>query len=530
MLENRGLSNCGTARVKTNAKQNPWPCYLEIVALLLILALAAYLRLANRADNPGWYTDEGTHLDIAQNLLCGHIQYLAINQSTLLFAKLPLFELALAGLLRASGGGIGTLRAFTGFLGVASVGLLYWVARRTQGKDTTLALLAALMLAIYPQAVLYSRFGFSYNLLTPLVLLTLLGLWEYLNATPARRGWLALASLAIGAGTVSDLWMFALVAPLAVVILRRRWRDLLWSLPLLALPFGLYAAIMLVKAPQPFLFDLRFTLFRLGKLSLPAQMQTLALNYATLVFQDAWIALAIVGLFLLRPARLRRLSLLTFLLPIVILGRTTALFSLGFYYVVPLLPFVGLGVAAVIRRGVPYASQTVRGALRPLLRGKCLTIGANLILLLIVAAPFATSLVLTVGQVRDGFRTEIDPFLLNPDHARQVAGFVNAHTTHDDVVIASPSLAWLLQANTADVQMSIAATGQGTPDMPADIPTDRFAFNPRYTQARFVVVDNLWRNWATWNVPGMPEMLQQVETWPMVFQAGEIEVYGNPNR
>ena len=42
---------------------------LEIVALCLILTLPAYLRLVNVAGNPAWYTDEGTHLDVAQNLL-----------------------------------------------------------------------------------------------------------------------------------------------------------------------------------------------------------------------------------------------------------------------------------------------------------------------------------------------------------------------------------------------------------------------------------------------------------------------------
>ena len=231
--------------------------FLEVVALCLILALAAYLRLANIADNPGWYTDEGTHLDIAQNLLRGRVQYLAINQSTLMFAKLPLFELLLTGLLGTVGQAIEpmadicTLRALTGVLGVVSVGLLYWVVRRTQqGRDPALALLAALMLAIYPQAVVYNRFGFSYNLLAPLVLLAGLGCWEYLASV--RRRWLVLAALTIGLGGASDLWMFALVAPLALVVLKRNWRDLLWSLPLVLLPFGLYAAVMLATAPQAF--------------------------------------------------------------------------------------------------------------------------------------------------------------------------------------------------------------------------------------------------------------------------------------
>jgi len=514
--------------LETQAKRSPWPRRLEIAALLLILALAAYLRLANRADNPGWYADEGTHLDIAQNLLHGRIQYLAISRSTLLFAKMPLFEILLAGLLHAVGGGIGALRAFTGILGVVSVGLLYWAVRRTQDGAAPLALLAASMLAIYPQAVLYSRFGFSYNLLAPLVLLAYVGLWEYLNAM--RRGWLALASLAVGIGSVSDLWMFTLVVPLTLVVLKRRWRHLLWSLPLSLLPFGLYAAAMLLQAPQAFLFDLHFTLLRLGKLSPPAQLQTLALNYATLVFQDAWIALGLAGLFALRPLRLRRLSLLLFLLPIAILGRTTALFSLGAYYTIPLLPFVGLGVAALVWRGAPRVLKTIEGALRPPLRGWGPAIAAGLLLILAIVTPFVISACMTAGQVRDRFSTHIDPFLIDPHHARKVRRFVNEQSNAGDVVIASPSLAWLLQANTADVQMAIAAAGQGTPDLPGDIPADRFAFDPRPTQARFVIVDNLWRNWAAPSVPGALELLRQVETWPLAFQAGEIEVYANPAR
>ena len=408
--------------------------FLEAAVLCLVLTLATYLRLADVADNPGWYTDEGTHLDIARNLLRGRVQYLAVKQSTLMFAKLPLFELLLAGLLGAFGGGMETLRAFTGVLGVVSVGLLYWIVRRIQ-RDRVLALLAALMLAIYPQAVVYSRFGFSYNLLAPLVLLATLGCWKYLTTT--RRRWLALAALTIGLGGISDLWMFALVAPLALVIPKCNWRDLTWSLPLTLLPFGLYAAVMLTTAPQAFLFDLNFTLFRLSKLSLLIQIRTLIANYSTLVFQDTWIALGLVGLFLLRPARLRRLSLLLFLLPVLILGRTTALYSLGFYYVIPLLPFVGLGMAALLRCGVPYAWQAIhtsntvaaipksrdswlgnhayfsRSSLEISAKGS--TVATALLLLLIVVTPFAASLARTVEQVQSSFRTQVDPFLIDPD-------------------------------------------------------------------------------------------------------------------
>ncbi len=506
----------------------------ELLALLAILTLAAFLRLANLGDNPGWYADEGTHLSIAQNLLRGRIQYMAIGQSTLLFSRLPLFEFVLAGSLDTLGGGIGTLRALTGVFGVVSVGLLYWLARSAQGGSSYLPLLSAAALAVYPQAIVYSRFGFSYNLLAPLVLLACLGLLKYLETQ--ARPWLALSAAAIGVGALSDLWMIVMAAPFALAVLARRWRELVWGMPLLALPLGLYAACMLAIAPQAFLFDMRFVLLRLGQLSLAGQVETLLINYATLILQDGWIALALVGLWLLRPARLQRASLLLFLFPLLILGRTTALYSLGFYYMIPLLPFIGLGIASLIQRGAPYIFQITRDGLLALIKhwghfSHQSTLSASvagLVVALIVISPLLCSTWLMYNQVRAHLSTAIDPFLINPSDARRVAQFINAQADPADVVIASPALGWQIRANVAEPQMALAAAGQATPLLPANIPPERFVFDPHYDRARFVVIDNLWRNWAAFTLPGMPEMMRQITSWPLVFKSGEIEVYSNP--
>jgi hypothetical protein len=43
-----------------------------------------------------------------------------------------------------------------------------------------------------------------------------------------------------------------------------------------------------------------------------------------------------------------------------------------------------------------------------------------------------------------------------------------------------------------------------------------------------VIVDNLWRNWAVPNVPGVFEVLREVEAWPLVLRSGEIAIYQNP--
>jgi hypothetical protein len=458
---------------------------------------------------------------------------MAIRRSTLLFAKLPLFEALLAGSLALWDGGIATLRILTATLGLVSVGLLHLVVRRT-ARDTALALLAALALALHPQAVLYSRMGFSYNLLAPLALLTYLGAWQYLGT--GRRRWLALAALSLGSGALSDLWAFVLLPPLTLTVSARRTRDLAWSLPLALLPFALYAALAARRAPQAFLFDLRFTLSRLGGASLPAQARTLALNYATLL-SDGWFALALIGFFVTPCARSRTLGLAFLLLPIAALGRTEALFGLSAYYTIPLLPLVALGLGALLRYGTPKAVNATRRGLERLLAawgwpgapGWTARWGAGLLVAALVATPLATAAARGVEQARHGYQTAIDPFLLDPEDARRAADFVNRRTEPEDLVIASPGLAWLLDARVADFQMSGAAAGRASPHLPADLPAARFAYDPRYTGARFVVVDNLWRNWAVWHVPEAAEIVAAVEErWPLAFQAGAVAVYANP--
>ncbi len=512
--------------------------FFELLTLALILFLAAYLRLSNVAANPAWYTDEGTHLDIARHLLTGHVQYLAINQPWLLSSRLPLFEGLLTIAARFNGVSMETLRLLTGSLGVITVGLMYAVVRHI-GRDRVLALLAAWLLAIYPPAVLYSRFGFSYNLLAPLLLLTLLGVGKYAaarsstalhSAQNAPRRWLAVASLSIGLGTLSDLWMFVVLAPFMLIVLIHNWRDLLWSVPLALLPFGMYAAIMLATAPQVFLFDLRFILSRVNQLPLDRQVATVWQNLSTLGAQDVWMIAGSLGLLLLKPPRLRGISLAFFAIPIVLLGRTTALFSLSFYYLIPLLPLVALGAASLMRYGVPWLSSVLIRRIRSVVDvGKPAQAGR---VNLLVAAPIAIALLIStaglVRQVRDGFRTDIDGFLLDPIAAQAAAAFVNRQAEVDDLVIASPTLAWLLNVQVADMQMPSAYRGQATPHLPADVPPDRWEFNPSVERARFVIVDNLWSNWAIPNVPGVADMLQELEKWPIVLRSGEVVIYRNP--
>lgn len=485
---------------------------------MLTAALAAWPRLAgDLAANPGWYTDEGTQLDIARHLRAGESRYLALAGPTLLVARPPLFPALLAGAEMIFGPGMGTLRALTAGLGGLAVAALLLMLRHGErawaGPTTTLPGLAAASLALAPTAALYSRFGFSYNLLAPLVIAVCAGLWGYAE-TGARR-WLALAALAAGLGLVSDLWAGALLAPLILVAAWRRPRDLAWSLPLAAAPFALYAVMALLTAPAAFLFDLRFTLLRLNAVPLSQQFATLTDNAWQVARQEPWFALGGLGLLALRPARLRAAALLTFGLPLLLLGRTVALYSLSAYYLIPLFPLAALGLGAGLERAWHWTGgwRPARAALSTawLLTG-------------IIA------LGVTLAQARETFTTPIDDFLVAAADARAAAAFVNARLAPDDVVLASPAVAWQLSGRPADFQMAAAAAGLATPHLPADLPPVRFAFDPRFERARFVVVDNLWRNWAAVHVPTVDAWLRAMDNWPIVFRAGAVSVYLNPDR
>lgn len=505
----------------------------EVALLTTILALAAYLRMVNVGSNPAWYTDEATHIDIAHHLADGEMRYMAVQDSTLLFGRVPLFHLVLAGLYQRhpDADPIVVLRTFTGTLGVLSVALLYMVVRLSD--DAVLALLAAFVLAIYPQAIVYSRFGFSYNLLAPLVLLTMLGLSRY--AATRRAPWLALASLALGLGTVSDLAAFAFIVPfMLIVVLARRPFALLWSLTLLMLPFAIYTLVMLNRAPAAFLFDLRFTLSRLAPIpTLEGQLANLAHNYTELVAESIWFPLGIVGLFLLRPPRFAWVVLLMSLLPVAAIGRSFALYNLSAYYLIPFLPFVALGVASLIRAATVGLRRAVLDSLSrwrlpaPARHGFALSL-MILAVLGLVWVPFARSFDTTLKAVEMGFQTPIDGFLITPADGYAVADYINARSTPNDIVIVSPVVGWLLNTSVSDFQMTAAARGRTTPHLPGELPPERWAFPMDYTAARYVVTDNLWYSWGVVHIPGLDEILQDVETWPVVFESGVLKVYENP--
>jgi 4-amino-4-deoxy-L-arabinose transferase-like glycosyltransferase len=478
---------------------------IEWVLLLLILGIAAFLRFHNLAENPAWYTDEATHVEIARNLLAGETRYFAIEDSFLLFARLPLFEWILAGCFRIFGTGMLTLRALTATLGLLTVILLY-AMNRSIHRSSAVALFAALAYAIFPLAVLYNRFGFSYNLLAPLLVLMVWG-WVRYRQSGALR-WLLLLAGSAGCAAITDVvgWSFL---PLLLVAGWGRLRHIVSAYLLaLFLPVS-YFLWMLLTAPDALVFDLGYTLARTAGSDLTHQLALLA-NNLRILLTDSWWLVGVIGIVLLRE-RHQRLATAALLLPLLLVARTVPLYSLSTYYVIPFLPLLALGIAACADRAL-HAIRLQDS------RHKLLGI------VLLAVFPLVTTINLW-QQAATRFTTPIDAFLLEPDDLRAVAAYLNAQSRPDDLVIASAPLAWMLDSNTADFQMSVAASGEDAMHIPAALPADRYAFDPRFEQAAYIVVDPLWRNWAGVHIPLIAHWLQRLDGLQPVYTSGQVVVY-----
>jgi hypothetical protein len=300
---------------------------------------------------------------------------------------------------------------------------------------------------------------------------------------------------------------------------------------LLVTPFALFVGWMLITAPEAFSFDLRYTLARLNTLTLLNQIANIGRNITVLLAQDGWMMAGIIGLCLLRPGHLRAAALALLIVPVIVLGRTVALYSLSAHYMTPLLPLVALGVATLVRYGVVYVAEAFTPinlvGTRPAVSAHLIRFG-HVAAVILIATPLLTATAFTLENVRGRFPTAIDPFLIDPADARVVIDFLNIHADESDVVIASPPVGWALRANAADFQMSVAADGMMTPHLPGDIPAERLAFDPRFSAADYVVIDNWWHSWGALHVPTLADKLHEVEaTWTLVFESGTLRVYAS---
>lgn len=223
--------------------RHAWP---EWFGLIAILWLAAFLRFAQ----PGvteFKRDEASLSRLSLNLAQAQgedFPFLGIG-SSVGFPNSPINVYIFAIPYAVSNNPI-IATLFVGFLNVLAVALTWKLARRYFGAEA--ALIAALLLATSPWAVIYSRKIWAQDLLPPFVVATLFtGLLGFIESKPKR--WAQLIHLPLLAITAQIHFAAVMLAPISLVILGLGWRNVrreFWIsigvAGLLCLPFayGLY--------------------------------------------------------------------------------------------------------------------------------------------------------------------------------------------------------------------------------------------------------------------------------------------------
>jgi hypothetical protein len=83
---------------------------------------------------------------------------------------------------------------------------------------------------------------------------------------------------------------------------------------------------------------------------------------------------------------------------------------------------------------------------------------------------------------------KLDWILVDPVEARHAIDYIDQHTTPDDLVLSSPAIAWALDCQTADFQMSLAYGEIKTVHFPTGIPVERFAYDASLSQAKYLLL------------------------------------------
>jgi 4-amino-4-deoxy-L-arabinose transferase-like glycosyltransferase len=500
-----------------------------LAVVLLALLIGVYARFANLANDPAWDADEGYNWSISAHLAVGEVQLFALRYAFVQHP--PAFYVLGALALRLWTQDIIALRTLTALCGVVTGVVLLGLGQNVAGRYA--GSVAAVLYLIWPQAVLQSRWAYTYNLLALLFPLAILLAARAARSRSIQQGrrWqgsgLIVAGICTGVALATDQEALSLMPALLYLFWPLGLRAVtLWLLPAMAVPAS-YVICMVVSRPTDFLFDIQHTGTRLD-LDPPILLQRLI----HLVEFDPLIGLGLAGLLVLPTGRARAtiwIATTTLLVVVLAIRDPAPLFRAA----VPVLPLAALGLgslaARVLGTGSRWAGQprTPRGSGQGDTGG---TPGApRQIAILVVAACALLMVDQDVQGVHAGFPTALSPVLpRSTADARRLAQWVNTHSSPSDLVIAMPTIAWLFTARTAEILQAVAITGAGTAFYPAALAPSRFRYDTHLRAARFLVVDGYTR-WAIRQLPPERALVERaMHSWSLVYRQGEYAVYANP--
>jgi|GEM_PF-547298 len=498
---------------------------IAIVALLAIVLYTSWnYRTKRLLESPGWFRDEGSYIEMARQLGKARLKMGAVNITFVgpNMTHPPLYFAALNLFFKLGKPDMYHFRLFNALLGVISTLLIFVLGCEAGTKDSqkdapplsalVLGLLGAFFFAIHPDAVLYNRMGLPYNLYQLEALVVAFFSLRYLRTR--EFFWCLGACIVASASLLTVYYSVVFIPFLFLVILLQKKSRHLWALGCVPIPLIIFMAYMAHNAPG-FWEDIRALRSAAGTGSLYVTLY----HYHDFFHTGLSYFLGFIGLLFIRRKKAGVFLFLLYLFMIhIVLRRKDTIIRFIHYPVIPILPFVALGIAAL--------------TLFLLYRLKSLSPVALFLI------PVVLGSYLSINQVRHGiwgrFPTPLEfGMTKNTQDNFAVGKFLKANTEPTDLVITTSVLWSLIDTRTANIPQSQAYEGKKVEFYMHPFPRERFLFPPALKNARFVVLDSftdLWKDKPADPIHGpLCEAVLKIEkNWEPVYTRGEYRVYQNP--
>lgn len=500
---------------------------LDFVIFCCIILFVLFTRFWNLTTNPEWYPDECGNLNQAWSLVHGQPRLWAIKCD---FIKHPpLFFLISGALMLVFGKSLLVLRTLAAIYGVLTAILLFFIGKYLYPKNTRTGLLCSALFALCPMTILYNRWGFDYNQLMFLGLLSFYFCLRYLKTKETK--WLYWAS--VGAGLSIATLYYGVVFFFGVIVCQIVSDGFKPSKILKVVAIGL--SPLFIQLISMALYDHEFLILSISDVYshrfAGGSFKYFFRGLPGLFTSSWWIPWGTIGLFFIK-GRQRLWTVLSFFIPSVVLVVKLRCGNLGqFFY--PYLSFIGfimVGIGILLVSIYDYLEELLRRRYaKGIVPFKCFVFAvAGLVVIYLSYCD--------LYDVQNGF---FYPFketsvARSPDDTMAVAGFINRNTENQDSVIATSLIGWLINCNVAPLGQALAYEGRPTFFYQSKMKKEYFFYDCSFPKAKFFVLDQFTRasiiRCEFLNDEDRQYLAAKLKNWPLVFQHGEYNVFRNPEQ
>jgi hypothetical protein len=317
--------------------------WIDLLPVLALFVVAALLRIFRLDETPGIYPDETSHLEVAYSLLRGDFSAGLFTSTFLPRLPLPLMLINLSA--ATVGWNLYAVRIWT----VVAALLGFVVMARLLRTAPSARLLTLVVLSIYPPAIYFSRWGFTYGFLALAFLYVVYQGIEY--STSSQTSDLHKLALGIAAALlIEPLGIVALLYGL-VICAFRGWRPSWTVLWISVLPVSTYLALLIGLVPEILSSDIHGIL-QTRNLTATSHIPVVFASLQSLFQVFGWpFLLGLVGLGF-APRIVRRHSIIFvaiyFLVAAQVAGEDRTLVVRQFIAVIPILCLgIGCSLASV---------------------------------------------------------------------------------------------------------------------------------------------------------------------------------------